>query len=148
MLLRSVRRKKKPAAGQVWRCNDPRGWSGGSGGHHYVVLLANAGSGTWRVAVVETSPPNPLIEVHEPRIGVYGGIRLPTALLSESKLRDFKGNLGAVRAATYDEQLGAAEALGAASDDEGEQEEQATPQLPAAGEGPANTSSPESESAE
>lgn len=100
-----IRRKKSPAAGQVWRCNDPRQWSGGDGGHHYVVLLADEGGGNWRAAVIETSPPNAVIVVNEPGIGVYGGIRLPTTVLTEKNLGAFKGNLGSIRAAKYDERL-------------------------------------------
>lgn len=103
------RRRRSLAAGQVWHCEDPRRWSGGSGGRHYVVLLADERDGNWRAAVIETSPPNAIIEIDEPRIGVHGGIRLPTAVLRESDLGTLKGNLGSVRAALYDEELANAE---------------------------------------
>ncbi len=106
------RRSPKPAVGQVWACTDPRGWSGGAGGEHFVVLLAEEAPEKWRVAVIETNPPDQLIRVDEPRHNLFGGIRLHPRgepdVVPNFQLKTLKGNLGRVRATKYDEELGLA----------------------------------------
>jgi len=106
------RRSPKPARGQVWLCRDPRNWSRGAGGHHFVVLIAEETSKRWRVAVIESDPPNQVFAISEPRYDLYGGVRLHPGgqvdTVATSQLEQYKGNLGSIRAAKYDEALGLA----------------------------------------
>jgi len=105
-------RKSEPAVGQLWLCADPRGWSGGVGGAHVVVLLAQVALDRWRVAVIETRPRGQVLEFEDPRSGVRGGIRLNPRgrddVIGRSQLIRLRGKVGGIVAAKLDEALGQA----------------------------------------
>lgn len=109
-------RKKSPRppakTGAVWHCSDPRNWSSGQGGEHFVVLLAREEGTRWRVAVIETDPEGRVYTIDDKRSGLVGGIRLnpdgKLDLVDESQLLTFKCNFGLVLATRIDEALGQA----------------------------------------
>lgn len=89
-------RRPVPSAGQVRCCDDPRGWSRGVGASHPVVLLGEEKDRRWRVAVIESNPPDPVFEfdrVAATRAGVTQGskVRLPVARVDANSFGDKLG---------------------------------------------------------
>ena len=107
-------RRTRPRRGDVRWCEDPRGWSGGIGGHHPVVLLKDRGDGSWECAVINTDHKNPVFRfspLQATRAGVNQGdtIGPPAGIGRVEKLGEKKGVVSGTTCAEIEQALAKAD---------------------------------------